>query len=170
MSMDKLWAPWRVKYITRLKDQGKKSRCVFCKISREKNDKKNFIFLRTDRCFSVLNIYPYNNGHVLIVPYRHVDDPAKLRKEERDDLFELLLSTKTILEKTMKPGGYNIGINLGRTAGAGFPGHIHIHIVPRWAGDANFMPVTASTKVISQSLETLFDRLYRCVHEKKSKN
>ena len=162
--MDKLWAPWRVKYVTQiLKDQ---KRCVFCDIVKQKKDKKNYIFIRSRHCYSVLNIYPYNNGHSLIVPYRHVNDISKLTRVEREDLFDLLEETKALLEKTLTPGGFNIGINLGRVAGAGFPGHVHIHIVPRWHGDVNFMPVTASTKVVSQSLKMLYEKLNHA-HKKR---
>lgn len=155
--MDKLWAPWRVKYVTKI--AGKITGCVFCKICKEHKDKKNFVFLRSPYSYSVLNIYPYNNGHVLIVPYRHVNDLSKLKKWEKEDLFELMEATKSLLDKALKPGGYNIGINLGRIAGAGFPGHLHIHLVPRWGGDVNFMPVIGNTKIISQSLLTLYSRL-----------
>ena len=155
--MDKLWAPWRVKYVTKL--AGKTKTCVFCKMLKEKKDKKNYIVERTQHSFSVLNIYPYNNGHVLILPKRHLDGLGKLTRIEREDLFDLLESTQKLLDKTMQPAGYNVGINLGRAAGAGFPGHLHIHIVPRWRGDVNFMPVIGDTKIISQSLTTLLSRL-----------
>ena len=165
--MDKLWAPWRVKYVTRLDKKTKG--CIFCKMLREKKDKKNYIFVRTKYAFTVLNIYPYNNGHVLVVPNRHVGDLAKLTREEKIDLMELLVTTQQLIDKALRPKGYNVGINIGRIAGAGYPGHLHIHVVPRWGGDVNFMPVVANTKVISQSLEVLFDRL-QCVQEKKSKN
>lgn len=164
--MDKLWAPWRAPYINILQDKGRK-RCIFCKMLKEKNDSKNLIVARTKYSFCVLNIYPYNNGHLLIVPYRHVSDLGKLKKEERDDLFELLLSMQTLVQKMLNPGGYNIGINVGKIAGAGFPGHLHIHLVPRWRGDVNFMPVVGSTKVISQSLHILFKRL-RDAHTKRT--
>ena len=157
--MDKLWAPWRVKYVTKI---GKSARgCVFCAILKEKNDKKNFIITRMKHAYSVLNIYPYNNGHILIVPNRHVSDLSGLRKEEREDLWDLLEATKKLLDKQMKSDGYNIGINLGKAAGAGFPKHVHIHLVPRWQGDVNFMPVTGHTKVISQSLKALYERLLK---------
>ena len=155
--MDKLWAPWRVKYVTKL--AGKTKACVFCKMLKEKKDKKNYIVERTKHSFTVLNIYPYNNGHVLILPKRHLDGLGKLTRVEREDLFDLLESTRKLLDKTMQPAGYNVGINLGRAAGAGFPGHLHIHIVPRWRGDVNFMPVIGDTKIISQSLKTLLSRL-----------
>ncbi|MCA9405690.1 MAG: HIT domain-containing protein [Candidatus Omnitrophica bacterium] len=155
--MDKLWAPWRVPYITKIVKQTKGS--VFSKIFKEKNDKKNYIFILTKYSFSVLNLYPYNNGHVLVLPKRQVKDLSDLRREERDDLMDLLEETKSLLDEVLKPAGYNIGINIGRIAGAGFPQHLHIHIVPRWKGDANFMPVVANTKVISQSLDTLYQKL-----------
>ncbi len=155
--MDKLWAPWRVKYVTKM--IGKTKGCLFCRIFKEKNDKKNFILWRSPLSFAVLNIFPYNNGHILILPKRHVGDLNKLTQEEMMDVFGLLNRTKDLLDKTIKPAGYNIGMNLGRVAGAGIPGHLHIHIVPRWKGDVNFMPVLAQTKVISQSLTVLYDKL-----------
>lgn len=155
--MDKLWAPWRLKYVTAIHKEQKG--CVFCRMLKEKRDKKNFIFIRRRHSFSVLNIYPYNNGHVLILPFRHVSDLSKLTKNEREGLFDILDETKALLEKVLTPAGFNIGINLGTAAGAGFPGHVHIHLVPRWHGDVNFMPVTAQTKVISQSLKALYEKL-----------
>jgi len=152
--MDKLWAPWRVKYITKIVKETKG--CVFCRILKEKKDAKNFILKRTSASIAVLNIYPYNNGHTLILPKRHVNDVSRLSRDEREDLYLLVDEIKDLLKKTMKAQGFNIGINLGRAAGAGYPGHVHIHIVPRWKGDVNFMPVVADTKVISQSLTELY--------------
>jgi len=153
--MDKLWAPWRVKYITKI-IKGSKG-CVFCNILKDKKDRKNYIVSRKKHAYAVLNLYPYNNGHMLIVPNRHVFDLSDLTKEEREGLMDLLELIKRLLDKIMKPQGYNIGINLGKAAGAGFPEHLHIHLVPRWTGDVNFMPVTGHTKVISQSLRSLHD-------------
>lgn len=164
--MEKLWAPWRVKYITKV-IRGTKG-CVFCAIFKERKDKKNFIIVRTKHAYSVLNIYPYNNGHVLIVPNHHIDDLSKLKREERNDLMDLLEATKVLLDGIMDPDGYNIGINLGKAAGAGFPDHLHIHMVPRWQGDINFMPVTGHTKVISQSLKSLHEKLLKA-HKKNKK-
>lgn len=157
--MDKLWAPWRVKYIREVIN--KRKGCVFCRIIREKKDKRNFIFVRRQYCFAVLNTYPYNNGHVLILPYRHVNDLSKLSKKESEDLWGLLNYTRELLDGVLTPHGYNIGINLGKKAGAGFPGHLHIHVVPRWEGDVNFMPVIAGIRVISQSLRALYEKLMR---------
>lgn len=155
--MDKLWAPWRVKYVTEL--IGKTKGCVFCRMLKEKNDKKNLILLRTPLSFTVLNLYPYNNGHLLVLPKRHVDDLSKLSSEETQDLFGLLNYSRSLLDCVMRPAGYNVGINIGKVAGAGFPGHLHVHIVPRWKYDVNFMPVLADTKVISTSLKVLYQRL-----------
>lgn len=165
--MDKLWAPWRIKYITKVIKQTKG--CVFCNIRNSKQDKKNFVITRIKHAYSVLNLYPYNNGHILIVPNRHVYDLSGLKQEEREDLWELLEATKGLIDKIMKPDGYNIGINLGKAAGAGFPEHLHIHMVPRWLGDVNFMPVTGHTKVISQSLKSLHEKLFKAYKKTKNK-
>jgi len=164
--MDKLWAPWRHTYVSEVGKEDKG--CVFCRMIREDRDKENYIFIRSEYSFAVLNIYPYNNGHTLILPYRHVNDLSKLKRHEREDLMDLLDEVKQISEEVLTPAGFNIGINLGRAAGAGFPGHLHIHLVPRWKGDVNFMPVTAQTKVISQSLRVLYDLLVKN-HQKRRK-
>ncbi len=165
MTTKRLWAPWRSKYVTAI--HKKSSGCVFCNILKSKADKKNYIFKRTEYCFAVLNIFPYNNGHILLIPNRHVNDLKKLKKEEKYDLFNLIEEAKDLLDKVLKPQGYNIGINIGRIAGAGFPGHLHVHVVPRWKGDVNFMPVTTDSKVISQSLNVLHEKL---VYANKTRN
>jgi len=157
MPVDRIWAPWRINYITAITEKPKG--CVFCRILKEKKDAANLIFIRDKHSFAVLNIYPYNNGHALIIPYRHVKDLRDLRREERENLFDVMASAQALIDKAIRPNGYNIGVNIGKVAGAGFPGHVHIHIVPRWKGDVNFMPVTADTKVVSQSLKDLYRRL-----------
>lgn len=162
--MDKLWAPWRSKYIAKA---GSIKGCIFCSKPKSKKDRMNYIVYRSRHSFSVLNIYPYNNGHLMIVPYRHVNDISKLNDEEALDLMRLLKDSQELLSKTMRPDGYNIGINIGRAAGAGLKDHVHIHLVPRWVGDSNFMPVFASTKVISESLDALYDRLKKCSRARK---
>jgi len=166
-NMETLWAPWRTGYI--IEGNKAKSGCVFCDILKEEKDKKNYILLRRQYSYVVLNIYPYNNGHLLIVPNRHVKSLNKLRAEEKEEIFNLMDYCVSLLDGAMSPQGYNIGINLGRVAGAGFPGHLHVHVVPRWKGDANFMPVTGKTKVISQSLKELYKLLLDADKEKHRK-
>ena len=156
--MQRLWAPWRTTYITKvIKNQHKG--CVFCGIIKDKKDARHFIFIRGKLSFAVLNIYPYSNGHCLILPNRHVNDISKMTKDELGEMMDLLLETKARLQKAISPHGFNIGFNLGRTAGAGIPGHVHMHVVPRWKGDHNFMPITGETKVISQSLDDIYRSL-----------
>lgn len=155
--MDRLWAPWREAYVTAVIQ--KKSGCAFCAILKAREDRRNLIFARSAHSFAVLNLYPYNNGHSLIVPARHVGDLDRLRPEERLDFFDLMSATKRLLKAVLKPDGFNIGMNLGRVAGAGIPGHVHMHVVPRWKGDVNFMPVVNGTRVISQSMQALFQQL-----------
>ena len=150
--MDKLWAPWRFKYIS-----GKIKGCIFC--NSLKSSCKDYVVFRTKHAFCILNIFPYNNGHVMVSPRRHVKDMSDLSNDELLDLCKGISTAKDLLDKTLKPKGYNIGINIGRTAGAGIVGHMHIHIVPRWEGDTNFMPVVHNTKIISQSLNELHKRL-----------
>ena len=156
--MQRLWAPWREAYITKIGTKQKS--CVFCRILAAKNkDKQHLIFIRRPCAYVVLNLYPYSNGHCLIVPNRHVGDISKLPQEEYAELMELLRETKGLLQTVLKPHGFNIGINLGPIAGAGIPGHVHVHIVPRWQGDHNFTPVIAETRVISQSLSVIYKKL-----------
>ena len=156
--MNRLWAPWRENYITKLTIKHKS--CVFCRILAARKDKRHLIFIRKPYAYAVLNIYPYSNGHCLIMPNRHVSDISNLPQKEYVQLMELLRETKALLQKTLRPQGFNVGMNLGRIAGAGIPGHVHLHIVPRWRGDHNFMPVTASTRVISQSLAVVYKKLH----------
>ena len=155
--MDRLWAPWRSKYIY----SRKKGPCIFCisKKSNKAKDKKRYILERSKHAFSILNLYPYNNGHVMIAPYRHVKSLDFLKDPEILDLMKLLNKTKRLLDRTLKPQGYNIGGNIGRISGAGFDKHFHIHIVPRWAGDTNFITVLGNVKVVSESLDVLYDVL-----------
>lgn len=147
--MDKLWAPWRSKFVKAKKKKG----CIFC--LKNKKGKDPFIVKKSKFSFALLNIYPYNNGHVMVSPYRHVKDLKGLTDEELLDVMKLVKEVQSLLEQKLKPHGFNIGINTGKVGGAGYEGHIHVHIVPRWLGDTNFMPVTANTKVLPQSLEEL---------------
>ncbi len=149
--MERLWAPWRNTYI--LKAQSGEGGCIFCDLPRENQDQKNFIVRRGKTAFVLLNIYPYNNGHLMVAPYRHIATLPALTEEESLEIMKLLAQAETTLRKIMKAENFNIGINLGRAAGAGYDEHLHFHLVPRWNGDTNFMPVVCNTKVLSQSLE-----------------
>ncbi len=138
--MQRLWAPWREQYITKVIANQNRG-CIFCRILKENDYVKNYIFFRGKTGFAVLNIYPYGNGHCLILPYRHVNDISKMTKAEIGEMMDILLETKIILKETLSAHGFNVGFNFGRISGAGIPGHTHMHIVPRWKGDNNFMPV-----------------------------
>lgn len=148
-----LWAPWRLDYVVQPRtDEG----CFLCNALASADDEARLVVERRERCFSILNRYPYNNGHLLVAPNRHEGDLAALADGELADLMRLTRDTQQLLLRALSPDGFNIGINLGRCAGAGLPGHLHVHIVPRWNGDTNFMPVTTGAKVIVQSLEALY--------------
>ncbi|MCX8082684.1 MAG: HIT domain-containing protein [bacterium] len=155
--MDILWAPWRMAYI---KQGDKKKGCFLCKAIKDSNDRKNFILYRGKYSFVIINTFPYNNGHLMVVPNRHIASIEKMKEEEEKEIFFLLKASVKIIKKVINPEGFNIGINLGEIAGAGVAGHIHFHIVPRWKGDTNFMPVISSSKVICQSLVELYKILY----------
>ncbi|NVM52326.1 MAG: HIT domain-containing protein [Candidatus Helarchaeota archaeon] len=154
--MRNLWAPWRFSYII---DSKREEGCLFCRIIKEEKDEKNFVVVRKERCFIMLNLYPYNNGHLMISPYMHVPGLEDLQKEDRNELFETVANACANLRKEMNAEGFNIGINIGTVAGAGVAEHVHVHIVPRWAGDTNFMPIIGDTKVISEALEDTYRRL-----------
>jgi ATP adenylyltransferase len=153
--MDILWAPWRKEFILSKKGKG----CIFCKKLKEKKDKKNLILFRGKTSFILLNKYPYNSGHLMVAPYRHVGKLEKLNKEELLDLARLAQGCVKILNKTMKPHGFNLGMNLEKISGAGVADHLHVHVVPRWTGDTNFMPVVGETKLISVALKDVYNQL-----------
>ena len=150
-----IWAPWRSTFILDKKEKG----CIFCNRQKKKDSLKNLIIYRGEKNFIILNKYPYNTGHTLVVPYRHVGLLEKLTDEESGEFFELVRKTVLIMKKTLKPNALNLGMNLGRCAGAGVPGHLHMHIVPRWQGDTNFMPVIGKTSVVSIPLEPVYEVL-----------
>ena len=154
--MENLWAPWRKAYIQKEK---KEEGCLFCRILEVNEDEANLVLIRKERCFVMLNLYPYNNGHLMIAPYAHVASLEALEKEDRDDLFETVAKACENLRTEMNPEGFNIGMNIGAIAGAGLADHIHVHIVPRWGGDTNFMPVVGTVKVISEMLQDTYNRL-----------
>ncbi len=162
-----LWAPWRMDYILREKEEG----CFFCKTPLEHRDRENLILYRGKSGFVVMNKFPYSNGHLLIVPYRHCITIEDLRGGEMKELFNLVKAGSRALREALHPHGLNIGVNVGKAGGAG-EDHIHIHVVPRWVGDTNFMPVLGETKVIPQYLDETYRKLkaaFRGLFEKKMK-
>jgi ATP adenylyltransferase len=157
--MDQLWAPWRLSYVAAPKPPGNEEPCFICQGLEEQDDRRNLIALRTAHSVVILNKFPYNNGHLLVAPQVHKGRLSDLDPTELLEVMQTVNRMVAVLDGLMHPDGYNIGINLGTAAGAGLPGHLHWHIVPRWNGDTNFMPVLAETKIIVQSLEALYDLL-----------
>ncbi len=158
--MEKLWSPWRSKYIESFKSDEDKTKCIFCQmLELNPNEENNLLVDKDEYTFTVLNLYPYNNGHLMIVPKRHTNDFTLLNTDELKELFAKLQLAEKALQKVLNPHGFNIGANIGRVAGAGIEDHIHFHIVPRWNGDSNFMPVIGDVKVISQDLSETKSKL-----------
>jgi ATP adenylyltransferase len=155
-----LWAPWRIKYIQGLGDSSPKGHCFICHNAQTpQDDDKNLVLWRTEKSIVILNRFPYNNGHLLIAPIRHIGGLEQATNDELLEMIKLVRESQKALSLAIKPHGFNIGMNFGRCAGAGLPDHLHIHIVPRWDGDTNFMSVCSDTKVISQSLTELLEQL-----------
>lgn len=157
--MDQLWAPWRLAYVAKKAPPTGGDECFICRGLAESNDRDNLIVKRTPLSAVVLNKFPYNNGHLLVVPRAHKGRLDELTTEESLDLQDGLTRMIRLMEQTMRPEGFNVGLNMGKVAGAGLPGHLHWHLVPRWNGDTNFMPVFGDVRVISQSLNALYDLL-----------
>lgn len=153
--MKNLWAPWRKEFILGKKEKG----CIFCKRLRQKKDKENLILFRGKNSFVILNRFPYNSGHLMVSPKRHIGKLEQLRKDELFELVFLCQKAVKVMKEALKPDGLNLGMNLERSSGAGIADHLHIHIVPRWDGDTNFMPVLTDTKLISLSLEDVYRQL-----------
>jgi ATP adenylyltransferase len=157
--MDHLWAPWRLAYVASAQPPAAGDPCFICGALAASDDRANLVVLRSPRTVVILNRFPYNNGHLLVAPRSHKGGLADLDSGEIVEMQETLTQLVGVLDDLMRPEGYNIGLNLGRVAGAGLPGHLHWHLVPRWNGDTNFMPVLADAKVMVQSLEALWDLL-----------
>ncbi|MDI9615868.1 MAG: HIT domain-containing protein [Methanothrix sp.] len=153
--MDVLWAPWRIDYILSEKGKG----CIFCEKPRENRDPENLILYRGRNHFVIMNAFPYNNGHMMVVPYRHTSTLSGWSGDELQEFMELADLCVSVLQRTMRPDGFNLGINMGEVAGAGIAEHIHLHIVPRWKGDTNFMPVLADTRVIPEHIRATYEKL-----------
>lgn len=153
--MKHIWAPWRIEYILAEKPEG----CILCDKPGENKDVQNYILYRGDKNFIIMNSYPYNPGHLLVVPYRHTGNPEDLTEEERNEHFEIVTRCVRVLREVFNPGGFNIGANIGKVAGAGIDDHFHSHIVPRWQGDTNYMPVLADIRVMPQALAETYQKL-----------
>lgn len=154
--MKTLWAPWRMEYILSEKEKC----CIFCEKPREERDRDNLILYRGKEAFVIMNKYPYNNGHLMVVPYYHTSSFVGLSESVLLELMNLVKYSVECLGKAFGPEGYNIGINVGQVAGAGIEEHLHIHIVPRWAGDANFMAVTGEVRVVPEHILETYDKLF----------
>jgi ATP adenylyltransferase len=153
--MEIISAGWRMAYI----EKGNTEGCIFCKKPAEGNDAANFIVYRGRNAFVIMNLYPYTAGHLMVAPYRHTGSLCDLSREEATELMQLVGWSELLLRKALKAQGFNIGMNIGKCAGAGFPDHVHLHIVPRWEGDTNFMPVLSETRVLPDTLESVYAKL-----------
>jgi ATP adenylyltransferase len=153
--MERIWAPWRIEYI----QMGKTEGCVLCEKPAENNDAQDYILHRGDKNFVILNSFPYNSGHLMVAPYRHVASLEDLTDSELKEHFKTVRLSIKVLREVYRPEGFNIGINTGKVAGAGIDDHMHTHIVPRWQGDTNFMPVIADTKVVNEALAESYRKL-----------
>jgi len=153
--MEQMWAPWRIQYIQQEKPEG----CVLCEKPEEKEDAANYILYRGKNNFVIMNSYPYNPGHLMVAPYRHTAKLEELAREELHEHYEIVSWCVLVLRQAFNPAGFNIGMNIGRIAGAGIDTHIHTHIVPRWQGDTNFMPVIADVRVMPEALAETYKKL-----------
>ena len=153
--MEQIWAPWRIEYIRGEKPDG----CILCDKPQEKNDVANYILYRGNKNFIMLNAYPYNPGHLMVAPYRHVASLDGLTDEERHEHVDIVSRSVEVLRRVFSPAGFNLGTNVGRIAGAGIEDHVHTHVVPRWQGDTNFMPVISNTRVIPEALAETYQKL-----------
>ena len=153
--MKQIWAPWRMEYIRMEKPKG----CILCEKPGQDNDAKNHILYRGENNFVIMNIYPYNPGHLMIAPYRHVASLEELTDEELHEQFDIVSRSIKVLRQVFNPGGFNLGINIGKVAGAGIEDHIHTHVVPRWQGDTNCMPVISDVRVLPEALDETYQKL-----------
>jgi ATP adenylyltransferase len=159
--MDRLWAPWRLEYIQGPEDDC----CIFCVDEDLAEDQSRLIVVRGEYSYVIMNRYPYSNGHLMVSPYRHVSDPCELEEREVLEIHQLMVRSQTVLREVCAAQGFNVGWNIGPAAGAGIADHIHMHIVPRWRGDSNFMPILADTRVIPQHIEKTYSLLAEAFSE-----
>ncbi len=160
--MERLYSPWRSQYIENVDNL---NGCFLCNAFKSKDDEKNLVLYRGKKAFIIMNLYPYNAGHVMVCPNEHIGDFTKIDKETLHEISELTQFAVKAIQKALKPDGFNLGYNLGRAAGAGLEDHIHNHIVPRWVGDTNFMPVIGEVKVISQDLKEVYHKIKKAMEE-----
>ena len=154
--MDYLWTPWRYAYVS---SAGKTSGCVFCDAVNDGDDSKSGIVYRGKSCFVILNAYPYTPGHVMVVPYAHLDELQKLSAEAAHEMMDLSQRMESVLRELYHPDGINLGMNIGKAAGAGIAGHIHMHVLPRWVADANFLSVVGETRILPETLDVTWKRI-----------
>jgi ATP adenylyltransferase len=154
--MKHIWTPWRMKYI---ESDHKEEGCVFCIAQAKVDGANNLIAFRGERAFVILNLYPYSNGHLMVVPYDHIPTLEELDQPTRAEIMELTSQCMVVLKKIYRPQGFNVGANIGTVAGAGVPGHVHVHIVPRWGGDTNFMSTLGETRVLPEAIEVTYQRV-----------
>jgi ATP adenylyltransferase len=158
-SMDYLWTPWRYAYITdAAKSDGKSGQCIFCELTKLPDDEAKIVY-RGKHCFIILNSFPYTSGHVMVVPFAHLDELQKLAEAAATEMMALSQKMEAVLRKVYSPDGINLGMNIGRAAGAGVAGHVHMHVLPRWVGDTNFMTVTAESRVLPEALEESYKKI-----------
>ncbi len=155
-----MWSPWRMSYVSAEKEHGFEGpSCVFCSLPAQDDDERTYILYRGARAFVIMNLYPYNNGHLMVVPYAHVDSIAGLDEETLTEMMGLAQRSQAVLTEAMRPQGFNLGINQGRAAGAGIADHVHMHLLPRWIGDTNFMPALGDVRVMPQHLDETYQLL-----------
>jgi len=159
--MEKIFAPWRIRYIL----SPKPKECIFCTYPKLNDDKKSLIVYRGKKCYIIMNRNPYNPGHVMVCPYRHVSTPEDLEKSEMIESMSLVALFIKAARRAFNPDGFNVGINIGKVAGAGIEEHLHIHVVPRWQGDTSFMPVLSDVQVIPEALEETYEKIRRAIDE-----
>ena len=155
--METLWAPWRMQFIKDLRND--KGACVFCELKQKGDDRDKLILKRGKHCYTILNRYPYNSGHLMVIPYKHASSIVELSKDENSEIMTMCGNSVDILSRIVEAEGFNCGFNLGKAAGAGIADHIHMHVVPRWNGDTNFLPVLCKTRSIPEYLTDTYDRL-----------
>ncbi len=154
--MQRLWSPWRSQYVS---EEPESRECIFCEFPRDRDDERNLVLYRGERTYAIMNRFPYNSGHLMVVPYEHTGDLTEVAPETLAEMMALVQRSVAALGRAFRPDGYNTGMNLGRAAGAGVADHLHIHVVPRWVGDVNFMPVTADVKVMPELLADSYRKL-----------